>query len=135
MKVKKDIFYFEAGRYVIGDISNLLEENDFKKVKSSIAKLKSKCGFNKKYGLYFFKGIERKFIDYIEYNSYIIAENCLGCIPESLVKQGRLSNCKRFIAKSQFTAEYINDNIGVAVSFKEMNAPGPFIMMVQSNEI
>ena len=134
MKVKKDIFYFEAGKYVIGDISNLLEEKDFKRLKTPIAKLKQKCGFNKKHNLHYFKGIDRKFVDYIEYNSYIIAENCLGCISDDLVKSGRLTNCKRFTAKTQFTLEYVNDALGVAIYFKEMGAPSPFMMLVQSTD-
>lgn len=134
MKNKRDIFYFEAGKYVVGDIANLLEEKDFKKIKSPIAKLKQKCGFNKKHNLHYFKGIGRKYTDYIEYNSYIIAENCLGCIPDEIVRGGRLTNCKRFTAKSQFTIEYVNDKIGVVIYLKEMGAPSPFMMLVQSVE-
>lgn len=131
MKVKREIFYFESGKYVVGDIFNLFEEKDFKKIKATLSKLKASSGFNKKFGVHFFKGIDRKFIDYIEYNSYIIAENCLVLIPEELAKSGRLSNCKRFNAKSQFTVEYKNDKLGVAILIKEMGAPSPFMLLVQ----
>ena len=134
MKNKKDIFFFEAGKYVVGDISNLFEEKLFKKIKGSLCKIKSKCGLNKQFNLYFFKGINRRFNDYIENNSYVIAENCLVVVPEELVKPGRLINCKRINAKSQFSVEYKNDNLGIVLYLKEMAAPGPFMMLVQENE-
>ena len=131
MKVKKEIFYFEPGKYVFGDISNLFEEKDFKKMKAPLSKLKALSGFNKKFNLHFFKGIDRKFADYIEFNSYIIAENCLALAPEEMVKKGRLINCKRFNAKTKFTLEYVNDKIGVAIYLKDPEAPSPFMMLVQ----
>ena len=131
MKVKREIFYFEPGKYVLGDISNLFEEKDFKKMKGPISKLKAHSGFNKKFNLHFFKGIDRKFIDYIEFNSYIIAENCLALVPEEMVKKGRLINCKRFNSKTKFLVEYINDNLGIVVSLKDNEAPSPFMMLVQ----
>ena len=131
MKVKREIFYFEPGKYVLGDISNLFEEKDFKKMKAPISKLKAHSGFNKKFNLHFFKGIDRKFIDYIEFNSYIIAENCLALIPEEMVKKGRLINCKRFNSKTKFSVEYINDKLGIVVSLKDIEAPSPFMMLVQ----
>lgn len=135
MKVKKEIFYFEPGKYVIGDISNLFEEKDFKKIKSPLLKLKASCGFNKKFNLHFFKGVIRRFNDYIENNSYIIAENCLAVVPEELVKKGKLKNCKRFKAKEKFSVEYKNDNLGVVLYLKEESEPGPFMMLVQEVEI
>lgn len=135
MKVKKEIFYFEPGKYVVGDISNLFEEKDFKKIKSPLLKLKAFCGFNKKFNLHFFKGVVRRFDDYIENNSYIIAENCLAVVPEELVKKGKLKNCKRFKAKEKFSVEYKNDNLGVVLYLKEESEPGPFMMLVQEVEI
>ena len=134
MKVKKEIFYFEPGKYVFGDISNLFEEKDFKKMKGPLSKLKALCGLNKKFNLHFFKGIDRKFIDYIEDNSYIIAENCLAIVPDEIVKKGRLINCKRINSKTQFSIEYKNDKLGVAIYLKEINAPSPFMMLVQEVE-
>lgn len=131
---KENIFYFEAGKYVIGDISNLFEIGDFKKMKSPISKIKTNCGFNKKFNLHFFKGIDRRFNDYIENNSYIIAENCLAFIPEEMVKPGRLINCKRINTKSQFSIEYKNDSLGTVLYLKEMNEPAPFMMLVQELE-
>ncbi len=131
MKVKREIFYFEPGKYVMGDISNLFEDKDFKKMKAPISKLKAHSGFNKKFNLHFFKGIDRKFTDYIEFNSYIIAENCLALIPEEMVKKGRLINCKRFNSKTKFSVEYINDKLGIVVSLKDIEAPSPFMMLVQ----
>lgn len=131
MKNKRDIFYFEPGKYVVGDIANLFEEQDFKKIKNSLSKIKTKSGLNKKFSLHFFKGINRKFIDYIEYNSYIISENFLVLAPDEFVKNGRLSNCKRINAKTPFSVEYVYDNIGVAIYFKEFDAPSPFMMLVQ----
>lgn len=132
MKVKREIFYFEPGKYVLGDISNLFEEKDFKKMKIPISKLKAYSGFNKKFNLHFFKGIERKFTDYIELNSYIIAENCLALVPEEMVKKSRLINCKRFNSKTKFSVEYLNDKVGVVIYLKELDAPSPFMMLVQS---
>lgn len=131
MKVKREIFYFEPGKYVLGDISNLFEEKDFKKIKAPLFKIKANCGFNKKFNLHFFKGINRRFDDYIENNSYIIAENCLVLIPEELAKKGRLINCKRFKCKLPFIVEYKNDNLGIAVYLKENGEPSPFMMLVQ----
>jgi hypothetical protein len=135
MKVKREIFYFEPGKYVLGDISNLFEEKDFKKMKGPISKLKAHSGFNKKFNLHFFKGIDRKFIDYIEDNSYIIAENCLVIVPDEMVKKGRLINCKRINPKTQFIIEYKSDQLGAVVYLKEIDAPGPFMMLVQENII
>lgn len=131
MKNKRDIFYFEPGKYVVGDIVNLFEERDFKKIKNTLSKVKAKSGLNKKFNLHFFRGIDRKYIDYIEYNSYILCDNCLVLAPDDIVKTGRLTNCKRITTKYPFSVEYINDSLGVVVYFKEFDAPSPFMMLVQ----
>ena len=134
MKVKREIFYFEPGKYVLGDISNLFEEKDFKKMKTPLAKQKALCGLNKKFNFHFFKGISRRFDDYIENNSYIIAENCLGIVTDETVKKGRLINCKRINPKTKFSLEYINDKLGIVIYLKEENAPSPFMMLVQETQ-
>lgn len=107
MKNIEELFYFKSGKYVLGDIFNLFEEPQFKKMKGPLSKLKSNCGYNKKFDLYFFKTINRKITDYIEYNSYIITENCLALVPEESVKRGRLINCKRINAKNDFVVKYV----------------------------
>lgn len=136
MKVKREKFLFQSGKYVVGDITKLFEEKDAKKMKTSFGKLKSNGGYNKKFNLHYFKPNSPSsiFTDYIEKGVELFAETCLAIIPEESVKKGRLNNCKRFNAKNDFTLTYVNDDLGIALYFQEPNAPGPFMMLVQPNE-
>lgn len=136
MKVKREKFLFQAGKYVVGDITKLFEEKDAKKMKTSLSKLKSNGGYNKKFDLHYFKpgATSNIFTDYIEKGVELVAETCLAIIPEESTKKGRLNNCKRFNAKNDFTLTYVNDDLGIALYFQEPDAPGPFMMLVQMNE-
>lgn len=136
MKVKREKFLFQSGKYIVGDITKLFEEKDAKKMKTSLSKLKSNGGYNKKFDLHYFKpnSVSNIFIDYIEKGVELVAETCLAIIPEESAKKGRLNNCKRFNAKNDFTLTYVNDNLGTALYFQEPDAPGPFMMLVQMNE-
>lgn len=136
MKSKKEFFYFKAGKYIVGDISKLFEEKDFKKMKTSLCKLKAKGGYNKKFDLYYFRPdiSESIFRDYIENGVELTAENCLTIIPEESAKKGRLNNCRRFIAKNDFNLTYLHDEYGIVLYLQEPDAPGPFMMLVQYNE-
>ena len=136
MKVKREKFLFQAGKYVVGDITKLFEEKDAKKMKTSLSRLKNNGGYNKKFDLYYFKSNNTSniFTDYIEKGVELVAETCLAIIPEESAKKGRLNNCKRFNAKNDFTLTYVNDDLGIALYFQEQDAPGPFMMLVQMNE-
>lgn len=136
MKVKREKFLFQAGKYVVGDITKLFDEKDAKKMKTSLSKLKSNCGYNKKFDLHYFKpnSASSIFTDYIEKGVELFAETCLAIIPEESAKKGRLNNCKRFNTKNDFTLTYVNDDLGIALYFQEPDAPGPFMMLVQPNE-
>jgi hypothetical protein len=136
MKVKREKFLFKAGKYVIGDISKLFEEKDFKKMKTSLCKLKAKGGYNKKFDLYYFRPdiSESIFRDYIEKGVELTTENCLTIIPEESAKKGRLNNCKRFTAKNDFNLIYLHDEDGIVLYLQEPDAPSPFMMLVQSYE-
>lgn len=136
MKVKREKFLFQAGKYIVGDITKLFEEKDAKKIKTSLSKLKGNGGYNKKFNLHYFKpGITSSiFTDYIEKGVKLFAETCLVIIPEESAKKGRLNNCKRFNAKNNFTLTYVNDNLGIALYFQEPDMPGPFMMLVQPSE-
>lgn len=135
MKVKGDIFYFEAGKYVIGDLLNLFNEKEIKKMKSSFSRAKTKCGLNKKFNYYYFKGSNsNQFEDYIDKGTKLLAEVCLMIIPEENVKSGRLTNCKRLNAKTNFSIKYIVDKLGSVLYFNYPEEPGPFMMLVQDND-
>lgn len=136
MKVKREKFLFQAGKYIIGDITKLFEEKDVKKMKTSLSKLKSNSGYNKKFDLHYFKSNSASniFTDYIETGVELVAETCLVIIPEESAKKGRLNNCKRFNAKNDFILTYVNDDLGIVLYFQEPDAPGPFMMLVQTNE-
>ena len=136
MKIKREKFLFKSGKYVIGDISKLFEDKDFKKMKTSLCKLKAKGGYNKKFDLYYFRPdtTESIFRDYIEKGVELTTENCLTIIPEESAKKGRLNNCKRFNAKNDFNLTYLHDEHGIVLYLQEPDAPGPFMMLVQYNE-
>lgn len=136
MKVKREKFLFKAGKYVAGDVLNVFTEKDAKKIKSSLSKVKTKGGFNKKLNLHYFKSIvsNNTFTDYIEKGVSLIAETSLVIIPEELAKRGRLSNCRRFTAKNDFNLTYLHDDLGIALYLQEPNTPSPFMMLVQTNE-
>lgn len=135
MKVKGDIFYFEAGKYVIGDLLNLFDEKDIKKMKATFSRAKTKYGLNKKFNFHYFKGdATNEFEDYIDKGTKLLTEVCLMIVPEENVKSGRLSNCKRLNAKSKFTVKYITDKLGSVLYFNYPNEPGPFMMLVQDND-
>lgn len=135
MKVKGDIFYFEAGKYVIGDLLNLFDEKEIKKMKTTFSRVKTKCGLNKKFNFHYFKGCNtNQFEDYIDKGTKLLAEVCLMIVPEEYVKSGRLSNCKRLNAKSKFSVKYIADKLGSVLYFNYIEDPGPFMMLVQDNE-
>lgn len=136
MKVKREKFLFKAGKYVAGDISKLFEEKDFKKMKTSLCKLKAKGGYNKKFDIYYFRPdtSETFFTDYIDKCPVLPSETCLAIIPEESAKKGRLNNCKRFIAKNDFNLTYLHDEHGIVLYLQEPDAPGPFMMLVQYNE-
>lgn len=136
MKVKREKFLFQAGKYIVGDITKLFEEKDAKKMKMSLGRLKNNSGYNKKFDLHYFKSNNTSniFTDYIEKGVELVAETCLAIIPEESAKKGRLNNCKRFNAKNDFTLTYVNDDLGIALYFQEPDAPGPFMMLVQTNE-
>lgn len=136
MKVKREKFLFKAGRYVIGDIMKLFEEESAKKMKASLCKLKSSGGYNRRFDLHYFRPLSTSdtFTDYIEKGVELVAENCLIIIPEESAKKGRLNNCKRFNTKNDFSLTYVHDNLGVALYFQEPDAPSPFMMLVQMDE-
>lgn len=135
MKVKGDIFYFEAGKYVIGDLLNLFDEKEIKKMKATFSRAKTKCGLNKKFNFHYFKGCNtNQFEDYIDKGTKLLAEVCLMIVPEEYVKSGRLSNCKRLNAKTKFSVKYIADKLGSVLYFNYVEDPGPFMMLVQDNE-
>ena len=114
----------------------LFEEKNAKKMKAALTKLKSKGGFNKKFELHYFRADvpDAKFIDYIEKDVELLAETCLVIVPEELAKKGRLSNCKRFVAKNDFTLTYFRDEKGIILYFQIPEEPSPFMMLVQANE-
>lgn len=132
MKVKKEIFSLVAGRYVAGDVMNLFDEKDAKKIKATLMKLKSTGGYNKKLNLHFFKANKTNnlFIDYIDNKPEIATESCLIIVPEDSIKLGRLSGCRRFIAKHTFQLKYLEDKLGTALYFNYPNEPAPFMMLV-----
>ena len=132
MKPKKEIFYFKQGRYVAGDISKLFEDKEAKKIISTIKRNKTKGGYNKKHNLTYFIG--NTFIDYIDNGVLLDTENALTIVPEEDVKTGRLSNCRRFIAKHNFTITYVTDKLGSVLYFYYPDEPGPFMMLVNENE-
>lgn len=129
---KSETFGFSAGKYVTGDLLNLVEAKDAKKIKNALSRIKTNGGFNKKFNLYYFKG--KKFTDYIDKCPEIITENALVLLPEKSVKTGRLTNCKRFTAKSNFSVTYIEDKLGSALYFKYPDDPSPFMMLVNDME-
>lgn len=131
LKHKKEIYNFVAGKYVAGDVFNLVEDKEAKKIKTTLSKLKTKGGFNKKLNIYYFIG--DSFIDYIDKGPPLITENALLILPEENVKTGRLTNCKRFIAKHNFQIKYVEDKLGTVLYFYYPEEPGPFMMLV--NEI
>lgn len=130
MKIKGDIFYFEAGKYVVGDLMNLFEDKIAKQMKSTFSKLKSKCGLNGKYNLHYFKCDGDRLKDYIDKSPEIITKVCLLIVPEKDVKSGRLNNCKRLNAKNKFSVRYLNDNLGTVIYFTYIDDPSPFMMLV-----
>lgn len=136
MKSKKEFFYFKAGKYIVGDISKLFEEKDFKKMKTSLCKLKAKGGYNKKFNLHYFRADSSNavFNDYIDKCPSLPSENCFAIILEEYAKKGRLNNCKRFNAKNDFNLTYLHDKDGIVLYFQEPDAPSPFMMLVQMNE-
>jgi hypothetical protein len=136
MKSKKEFFYFKAGKYIVGDISKLFEEKDFKKMKTSLCKLKAKGGYNKKFNIHYFRAdaSEAVFNDYIDKCPSLLSETCLAIIPEESAKKGRLNNCKRFNAKNDFRLTYLHDKDGIVLYLQEPDAPSPFMMLVQYNE-
>lgn len=132
MKVKKEIFSLVAGRYVAGDVMNLFDEKDAKKIKTALTRLKATGGYNKKLDLYFFKANKTNniFTDYIDNKTELAAESCLVIVPEDSIKSGRLSGCRRFIAKHTYQLKYVEDKLGTALYFNYPNEPGPFMMLV-----
>jgi hypothetical protein len=87
--------------------------------------------------LYYFKTdtVPGNFVDYIEKNINLSAEVCLVIVPEEAAQTGRLQNCKRFTAKTNFSVEWLNDTDGTVLYFREPEAPGPFMMLVQYNDV
>ena len=136
MKSKKEFFYFKAGKYIVGDISKLFEEKDFKKMKTSLCKLKAKGGYNKKFDIHYFRADSSNatFSDYIDKCPVLPSESCFVIVPEESAKKGRLNNCKRFTAKNDFKLTYLHDEHGIVLYFQEADAPSPFMMLVQMNE-
>lgn len=136
MKDKREFFSFKSGKYVVGDVTKIFEEKEAKKIKSALLKLKAKGGFNKKFGIYYFRPdvSDTKFMDYIEKDVELLAESCLVMVPDELAKKGRLSNCRRFNAKNDFQLQYLHDSKGIVLYFQEPELPGPFMMLVQANE-
>jgi hypothetical protein len=136
MKSKKEFFYFKAGKYIVGDISKLFEEKDFKKMKTSLCKLKAKGGYNKKFNIHYFRAdvSEAVFTDYIDKWPSLPSETCLVIIPEESAKKGRLNNCKRFNAKNDFRLTYLHDKDGIVLYFQELDAPSPFMMLVHETQ-
>ena len=136
MKIKREKFLFKAGKYVVGDISKLFEEKVFKKMKTSLCKLKAKGGYNKKFDIHYFRPDtpETVFTDYIDKSPILSTETCFAIIPEESAKKSRLNNCKRFTAKNDFNLTYLHDEHGIVLYLQEPDAPGPFMMLVQYNK-
>ena len=114
----------------------VFEEKAAKKIKTSLTKLKSKGGFNKKFEIHYFRPdiADTKFVDYIEKDVELLAETCFVVVPEELAKKGRLNNCKRFVAKNDFNLIYFRDDKGIVLYFQVPDEPSPFMMLVQANE-
>lgn len=132
MKAKKEIYNFVAGKYITGDVFNMFEEKIAKKIKSSFSRIKSKGGYNKKHDIYYFIG--KSFVDYIDKDICLDTDTALAIIPETSAKEGKLKNCKRFTAKSNFSVTYIEDKLGSALYFKYPDDPSPFMMLVNDIE-
>lgn len=129
-EIKKFNFRLISGKYCLGDVFNLFEENEAKKILKELNKRikKINCDYCEKYDLYFFKLINTdSFFEYINNNTTLLLNSKILILTKN-PKEGKLKGCQRFIAKNDFniTADYIDD--ACFLYFKEDNAPSPFQM-------
>ena len=127
----KDVYEFEEGKYVLGDVEELFDEKLLKKMKTSIKKLSKKNhGKDDKLGIHYFK-VGDKVWDFIEYNSKILtaSNSLILCKSETVTKEGKLRFCKRFEAKEKFKVfvDYTKDDY--CLYFYYEDTPSPFMML------
>ena len=127
----KDVYEFEEGKYVLGDVEELFDEKLLKKMKTSIKKLSKKNhGKDDKLGIHYFK-VGDKVWDFIEYNSKILtaSNSLILCKSETVTKEGKLRFCKRFEAKEKFKVfvDYTKDDY--CLYFYYEDEPSPFMML------
>lgn len=129
-EVKQFNFRIISGKYCLGDIFNLFEEAEAKKIEKELNKRikKVNCDYCEKYNLYFFKLINTdSFFEYINNDTTLLIKSKILILTKN-PKEGKLKGCFRFSAKNDFniSADYIDDTC--FLYFKEDNAPSPFQM-------
>ena len=127
----KDVYEFEEGKYVLGDVEELFDEKLLKKMKTAVKKLSKKNhGKDDKLGIHYFK-VGDKVWDFIEYNSKILtaSNSLILCKSETVTKEGKLRFCKRFEAKEKFKVfvDYTKDDY--CLYFYYEDEPSPFMML------
>lgn len=131
-----EVFHLPPGKYVLGDVENLFEEGDGKKIRTSLKKLKKKSKFGKDERLnYYYFSSTKKCYDLIEYNSSILVPSeTFILIDSERVKNGKLRGCRRFTAKNEFyiKSDYTPEDF--AIYFYDTN-PSPFMIWQSESTI
>ena len=127
----KDYYEFEEGKYVLGDVDELFDENLAKKIKTSLKKLSKKNHVkDDKFGIHFFK-VGDKVWDMIDYNNKILTSNnnLIICKSETITKEGKLRFCRRFEARSKFRIYVDYTDFDYCLYFMNEDDPSPFMML------
>ena len=133
----KDVYEFEEGKYVLGDVEELFDEKLTKKMKTAVKKLSKKNhGKDDKLGIHYFK-VGDKVWDLIEYNSKILtaSNSLILCKSEAVTKEGKLRFCRRFEAKSKFKVHVDYGKDDYCLYFWIDDEPMPFMMLQDENLI
>lgn len=132
--MKKSIV-LQPGKYIIGAANNLFDEPLYSKISKVLSKLKLAVGYNKKYDIYCFKSLKNniKFEDYIDNCPSILSETYLVLTKVDGIKEGKIKGSKRFASNENIFVDYVHDDLGVAIYFKNSDSPSPFLMLVQES--
>ena len=126
----KDYYEFEEGKYVLGDVDELFDENLAKKIKTSLKLSKKNHVKDDKFGIHFFK-VGDKVWDMIDYNNKILTSNnsLIICKSETITKEGKLRFCRRFEARSKFRIYVDYTDLDYCLYFMNEDDPSPFMML------
>lgn len=128
--VKKIVYEFPEGKYVLGDIDELFDDSFTKKVKSSVKKIlkKENHGFDDNLCFHCFK-VTEKCIDLIEYQSKILTPSLsLILCKDDIIKKGKLKFCRRFVSKEPFYVHVDYKDNDWCLYFWYKESPSPFMI-------